>query len=129
MRILLVGGEASLSAELLEYIGDLGDEWEVESVPDGSAAIVAVSSATIDADRFSKHFESSKGPAPVVFVSGRMFPVELRYRPLQAEPALEEDEAAENSLEEERDPQNDVAIVSQRRIYLQAANPQATDAG
>jgi len=49
LRILLVGGEASLSAELLEYIADLGDEWEVESVPDGSAAIVAVSSATIDA--------------------------------------------------------------------------------
>jgi HD-like signal output (HDOD) protein/CheY-like chemotaxis protein len=49
LRILLVGGEATLSAELLEYIGDLGDEWEVQSVPDGSAAIVAVSSATIDA--------------------------------------------------------------------------------
>lgn len=49
MRILLVGGEATLSAELLEYIGDLGDEWEVQSVPDGSAAIVAVSSATVDA--------------------------------------------------------------------------------
>lgn len=49
MRILLVGGEASLSAELLEYIGDLGDEWEVQAVPDGSAAIVSVSSATVDA--------------------------------------------------------------------------------
>mgnify|MGYP002759913265 FL=1 len=49
MRILLVGGEANLSAELLEYVADLGDEWEVQSVPDGSAAIVAVSSATIDA--------------------------------------------------------------------------------
>jgi len=49
LRILLVGGEAELSAELLEYIGDLGDEWEVQSVPDGSAAIVAVASATIDA--------------------------------------------------------------------------------
>ncbi len=49
LRILLVGGEANLSAELLEYVADLGDEWEVQSVPDGSAAIVAVSSATIDA--------------------------------------------------------------------------------
>ncbi len=49
MRILLVGGEATLSAELLQYVGDLGDEWEVQSVPDGSAAIVAVASASIDA--------------------------------------------------------------------------------
>ena len=49
MRILLVGGQANLPAELLAYISDLGDEWEVQSVPDGSAAIVAVASATIDA--------------------------------------------------------------------------------
>lgn len=49
MRILLVGGEACLPAELLQYVDDLGDEWEVQSVPDGSAAIVAVASATIDA--------------------------------------------------------------------------------
>ncbi len=49
MRILLVGGEADLSDELRLYVGDLGDEWELQSVPDGSAAIVAVASATIDA--------------------------------------------------------------------------------
>ncbi len=44
---------------------------------------VIVTSATIDADRFAKHFESSKGPAPVIMVSGRMFPVEQRYRPFE----------------------------------------------
>jgi HD-like signal output (HDOD) protein len=49
LRILLVGGQANLSAELRAYIGDLGEEWELQSVPDGSAAIVAVASATIDA--------------------------------------------------------------------------------
>src|SRR5512137_2631409 len=67
---------------------------------------VIVTSATIDADRFAKHFESSRlatddapsggsesarhgasgnegVPAPVIQVSGRMFPVEQRWRPFE----------------------------------------------
>jgi ATP-dependent helicase HrpA len=44
---------------------------------------VIVTSATIDADRFAKYFESKKGPAPVIQVSGRTFPVEVRYRPFE----------------------------------------------
>ena len=44
---------------------------------------VVVTSATIDADRFAKHFESSKGPAPVIQVSGRTYPVEQRWRPFE----------------------------------------------
>ncbi|WP_291466883.1 ATP-dependent RNA helicase HrpA, partial [Acidovorax sp.] len=44
---------------------------------------VIVTSATIDADRFAKHFESAKGPAPVIMVSGRTFPVEQRWRPFE----------------------------------------------
>lgn len=44
---------------------------------------VVVTSATIDADRFAKHFESSKGPAPIIYVSGRTFPVEQRWRPFE----------------------------------------------
>ena len=44
---------------------------------------VVVTSATIDADRFAKHFESAKGPAPVIQVSGRTFPVEQRWRPFE----------------------------------------------
>ncbi|WP_020184104.1 MULTISPECIES: ATP-dependent RNA helicase HrpA [Methylotenera] len=39
---------------------------------------VIVTSATIDADRFSNHFNG----APVIEVSGRTYPVEIRYRPL-----------------------------------------------
>jgi ATP-dependent helicase HrpA len=39
---------------------------------------VVVTSATIDAERFSKHF----GGAPVIEVSGRLYPVEIRYRPV-----------------------------------------------
>ena len=42
---------------------------------------VIVTSATIDAERFSAHFNS----APVIEVSGRLYPVEIRHRPVQAE--------------------------------------------
>ncbi len=44
---------------------------------------IVVTSATIDADRFAQHFASAKGPAPVLMVSGRLFPVEQRYRPFE----------------------------------------------
>ena len=44
---------------------------------------VVVTSATIDADRFARHFASRSGPAPVILVSGRTFPVEQRYRPFE----------------------------------------------
>ena len=49
---------------------------------------VIITSATIDADRFARHFgKEIKGelkPAPVIEVSGRMYPVEIRYRPVDA---------------------------------------------
>ncbi len=40
---------------------------------------VIITSATIDTERFSKHFDD----APVIEVSGRTYPVDIRYRPLQ----------------------------------------------
>ena len=40
-----------------------------------------VTSATIDAARFAAHFATPHGPAPVVEVSGRTYPVEVRWRP------------------------------------------------
>src|SRR5712691_6039177 len=40
-----------------------------------------ITSATIDAERFSKHFDG----APVIEVSGRLYPVEVRYRPVESE--------------------------------------------
>jgi ATP-dependent helicase HrpA len=43
-----------------------------------------ITSATIDPDRFSRHF----GNAPIVEVSGRTYPVEVRYRPPQQEEEL-----------------------------------------
>lgn len=50
-----------------------------------------ITSATIDAERFSSHF----GGAPIIEVSGRTYPVEIRYRPLQ----VEEDSGGEEALE------------------------------
>ncbi len=44
---------------------------------------IIVTSATIDADRFARHFAKGDAPAPVIQVSGRMFPVEQRYRPFE----------------------------------------------
>jgi len=44
---------------------------------------IIVTSATIDAQRFADHFASRHGPAPVIMVSGRTFPVEQRYRPFE----------------------------------------------
>ncbi|MCM0620103.1 ATP-dependent RNA helicase HrpA [Nocardioides bruguierae] len=44
---------------------------------------LVITSATIDVDRFASHFADRDGnPAPVVEVSGRTYPVEVRYRPL-----------------------------------------------
>ncbi|MGN7225218.1 ATP-dependent RNA helicase HrpA [Dietzia maris] len=45
---------------------------------------LVITSATIDPDRFARHFAGPEGrPAPVIEVSGRTYPVEVRYRPLQ----------------------------------------------
>ncbi|WP_345797677.1 ATP-dependent RNA helicase HrpA [Castellaniella sp. MT123] len=46
-----------------------------------------ITSATIDADRFARHFGSDDRPAPVIQVSGRLFPVDLRYRPVRPDVA------------------------------------------
>lgn len=44
---------------------------------------VIITSATIDADRFARHFGTPAQPAPVIEVSGRLYPVEMRYRPVE----------------------------------------------
>ena len=43
---------------------------------------VIITSATIDAARFADHFGTEGKPAPVLQISGRMYPVDIRYRPL-----------------------------------------------
>lgn len=47
---------------------------------------VIITSATIDPERFAQHFADTSGvPAPIIEVSGRTYPVEVRYRPLVEE--------------------------------------------
>ncbi|MFM0298828.1 ATP-dependent RNA helicase HrpA [Paraburkholderia sediminicola] len=62
-----------------------------------------VTSATIDADRFARHFGSDEKPAPVIEVSGRLYPVEMRYRPVAEDsPAVKSAEGASASSSRER---------------------------
>ncbi|TKT01568.1 ATP-dependent RNA helicase HrpA [Streptomyces lasalocidi] len=56
---------------------------------------VVITSATIDPERFSRHF----GDAPIIEVSGRTYPVEVRYRPLLEDVG----EDAEDTADADRD--------------------------
>jgi ATP-dependent helicase HrpA len=61
---------------------------------------VVIASATLDAERFSRHF----GGAPVIEVSGRLYPVEVRYRPVAGDEEdttrEEEEQALADAVEE-----------------------------
>nr|WP_261317446.1 MULTISPECIES: ATP-dependent RNA helicase HrpA [unclassified Halomonas] len=64
---------------------------------------VIITSATIDVERFSQHFatrhaDGSVQPAPVVEVSGRTYPVEVRYRPLIRDAEDEEDRSLSEGI-------------------------------
>ncbi|HPW28549.1 MAG TPA: ATP-dependent RNA helicase HrpA [Rhodoferax sp.] len=73
---------------------------------------IVVTSATIDAQRFADHFKSSKGPAPVIMVSGRMFPVEQRYRPFEESREYDLNSAIADGVDELwRDPHNQGDIL------------------
>ena len=61
---------------------------------------VIVTSATIDAERFARHFESARGPAPVIMVSGRTFPVEQRYRPFEESRDYDLNDAIADAVDE-----------------------------
>ncbi len=71
---------------------------------------VIITSATIDPERFAAHFAAdaaveNTSPAPIIEVSGRTYPVEIRYRPLDQPPGGTDDSADDDGeLEEERDP-------------------------
>ena len=58
---------------------------------------VIITSATIDPERFAGHFKDPRSgePAPIVEVSGRTYPVEVRYRPIN-----DGDEAGDNGAED-----------------------------
>jgi ATP-dependent helicase HrpA len=47
---------------------------------------IIITSATIDAERFARHFGTPEKPVPVIEVSGRLYKVEVRYRPVDRDP-------------------------------------------
>jgi len=88
---------------------------------------VIITSATIDPQRFSKHFNN----APIIEVSGRTFPVEKRYRPLVGEMPDDEDrdqvtaicEAVEELWTEQRGQAGDILVfLSGEREIRDAAD-------
>lgn len=65
---------------------------------------IIITSATIDPERFAEHFghvlpSGERVNAPIIEVSGRTYPVEIRYRPLVLEAELDED-AEDDELED-----------------------------
>ena len=61
---------------------------------------IIVTSATIDPQRFARHFSDANGsPAPIIEISGRTYPVEVRHRPpVDDENAGERDEAMQQAI-------------------------------
>ena len=55
---------------------------------------IIITSATIDVESFSKHFNN----APVIEVSGRTYPVEIRYRPLEVKDEDDQEEKIEEAI-------------------------------
>ncbi|MDD2660240.1 MAG: ATP-dependent RNA helicase HrpA [Methylococcales bacterium] len=77
--------ERSLNIDfLLGYL-----KWLLPKRPDLK---VIITSATIDPDRFSRHFNN----APVIEVSGRTYPVDIRYRPIEQKEEEEGDDTSDD---------------------------------
>jgi ATP-dependent helicase HrpA len=69
-----------------------------------------VTSATIEPERFAAHFGGPAGSAPIIEVSGRTYPVEIRYRPLELPaPGNENDDS-----DDEDDPDHEVVRIEPR---------------
>ncbi|MBI4883551.1 MAG: ATP-dependent RNA helicase HrpA, partial [Actinobacteria bacterium] len=77
-----------------------------------------VTSATIDTERFSMYFADASGePAPIVTVSGRTYPVELRYRPVADGDQVQAVVEAIGELEQEGDGDVLVFLSGEREIH------------
>ena len=79
--------ERSLNIDfLLGYL-----KWLLPRRPDSK---LIITSATIDPERFSAHF----GQAPIINVSGRTYPVDVRYRPVEIDEGDETDKAEQSAI-------------------------------
>ncbi|WP_346535144.1 ATP-dependent RNA helicase HrpA [Micromonospora sp. DPT] len=80
---------------------------------------VVITSATIETDRFARHFADADGePAPIVEVSGRTYPVEVRYRPL-----VEVSEAEEDEGDDEENVRDQIQAIGDAVEELAAEGP------
>ena len=61
---------------------------------------VIVTSATLDAERFSRHFAIDGNAAPVIEVSGRLYPIETRYRPFDEKKDTDLNDAIVDAVDE-----------------------------
>src|SRR5690606_25508843 len=86
--------ERSLNVDfLLGYLAQL--------LPTRPDLKVIVTSATIDPESFAAHFADAEGtPAPILAVSGRAYPVEVRYRPLAADAVLQDTSEADTVMQD-----------------------------
>ncbi|KHL11187.1 ATP-dependent helicase HrpA [Mumia flava] len=86
---------------------------------------VVITSATIDPERFAEHFAGPDGtPAPIVEVSGRTYPVEVRYRPVAERDDGDVLAAISDAVDElAREPEGDVLVfLSGEREIRDAAD-------
>ncbi|WFE64941.1 ATP-dependent RNA helicase HrpA [Micromonospora sp. WMMD714] len=80
---------------------------------------VVITSATIETARFAEHFADADGkPAPVVEVSGRTYPVEVRYRPL-----VEVSEGDEDTGDDEENVRDQIQAIGDAVQELAAEGP------
>ncbi len=70
-----------------------------------------ITSATIDTERFAQHFDA----APILEVSGRTYPVDIHYRPLQAEDEDEQDRDLQQAI---RDAVDELARLGQGDVLI-----------
>src|SRR6185312_8863577 len=64
---------------------------------------VVIPSATIDAERFARHFGGENTKVPVIEVSGRLYPVEVRYRPVESQDKSDARAAAGGAAQKSRE--------------------------
>lgn len=83
---------------------------------------VIITSATIDAERFSEHFSTRDQPAPILNVSGRTYPVEIRYRPFDTETDEKTQGKSRNTAQDEQsqlaEAVNELAAIDEGDILI-----------
>ncbi|WP_040166011.1 ATP-dependent RNA helicase HrpA [Microbacterium gorillae] len=82
----------------------------VRTLPERPDLKVIITSATIDPESFARHFALGGDPAPVVEVSGRTYPVEIRYRGVDEDTEDDVDAIVSALKELEREPAGDVLV-------------------